>query len=280
MTGASTGIGKACALHLDGLGFRVFGSVRKQADADALSRESGGRIRPLLFDVTDPEAIAAGATAVADAVGDAGLFGLVNNAGIAVAGPVECVSIAELRKQFEVSVFGLAAVTQVFLPLIRKARGRIVNMGSLSGRLALPMVGPYAAAKHALEALTDALRLEVSQWGIHVALIEPGTVQTPIWDKSEESIEAFYQDTPEELQEHYASMVSAVSKYVRKTVKSAVPPEVIARTVAHALTARKPRTRYPVGKDAKLAIFAARFLPDRFRDNVISRQIGIKPRKP
>ncbi|WP_456426505.1 SDR family oxidoreductase, partial [Rhodocaloribacter sp.] len=190
ITGASTGIGKACALDLDARGFAVFATVRRAEDAKALEAEASPRLRTLFLDVTDAASIAAAAETVAGSVGEAGLHGLVNNAGIAMAGPLEGMPLDAFRRQFEVNVTGQVAVTQAFLPLLRKARGRIVNMGSIGGISVLPFVGAYCASKFAFEALTDSLRMELAPWGIEVVIVEPGSVATPIWGKGEAHAEA------------------------------------------------------------------------------------------
>ena len=174
ITGASTGIGAACALALDKLDFRVFAGVRKRADGEALQAQASAKLTPVELDITNSNEIAAALKTIAGEVGDAGLTGLVNNAGIGVVGPLEIVSLDELRRQFEVNVIGLIAVTQALLPLLRKARGRVVNMSSIAGRAAMPYMGPYAASKHALEALSDALRIELQHTGVRVSVIEPG----------------------------------------------------------------------------------------------------------
>src|SRR5258708_5204131 len=180
ITGAATGIGEAWALRLDGLGYRVFAGVRKAADGEALKKKASGQLSPVLLDVTSEESIGAAVRTI----GEIPLAGLVNNAGIVVPGPLELVPIALWRKQFEVNVIGQVAVPQAFLPMLRAGRGRIVNMGSVAGRSALPFSGPYCASKFALEGLTDSLRMELRQFGISVSIVEPGAIRTPIWDKS------------------------------------------------------------------------------------------------
>ena len=183
ITGASTGIGEACALHLDQLGWRVFAGVRKDSDGEALQRKASPRLMPVRIDVTDAASIAGAREIVARELGDRGLDGLVNNAGVVVAGPLEFVPMDDLRRQLEINVIGQIAVTQAFLSFVRTARGRIVNIGSVSGKMATPFVGPYAASKFAMEALTDALRCELRPWGIQVSIVEPGSIATPIWEK-------------------------------------------------------------------------------------------------
>jgi NAD(P)-dependent dehydrogenase (short-subunit alcohol dehydrogenase family) len=204
ITGASTGIGAACAWHLDRLGFTVLAGVRRMEDGEALKAQASTRLQPIILDVTDTKSIEEARQVVAELVGARGVAGLVNNAGIAVAGPLETVPIADLRRQFEVNVIGQVAVTQAFLPLLRRGRGRIVNMGSIAGRAAMPVMGPYSASKFALEALTDALRLEVQQWGIQVSIVEPGAIATPIWTKSGTKAEELETTTSEELKTLYA----------------------------------------------------------------------------
>lgn len=184
ITGSSTGIGQACALEFHRRGFQVFAGVRREQDGQRLWEQTSDRLVPVLIDVTDAESIANTAAMIREATGEKGLVGLVNNAGITVAFPLEFIPLEELRRQLEVNVVGHVAVTQAMLPMLRTARGRIVNVSSISGRIAAPYVGPYAASKHALEAISDSLRIELRNFGIHVALIEPGDVDTPIWQKS------------------------------------------------------------------------------------------------
>lgn len=277
ITGASTGIGAACALHLDGLGFRVLAGIRTPADGEALARRGSPRLTPIALDVTDGASIAAAVRAAADAVGEAGLQGLVNNAGIVVPGPLEILPIAELRRQLEVNVVGLVAVTQAFLPLLRRGRGRIVNMGSISGRMVTPLLAPYGASKFAVEALTDALRIELQPWNIAVAVIEPGAVATPIWDKGRAAAEALRHRAPPEGQQLYAEAAAAVEKAAARAARRAIPPDAVARAVARALTAPRPKTRYLVGRDARVQSVIAR-LPDRLRDRLLTRALRL-PRR-
>ena len=174
VTGASSGIGEACALRLDKLGFRVFAGVRREADSEALKRKASDRLIPIFLDITEASSIAAAVDVVAAAVGEAGLSGLVNNAGVVIAGPLEFLPLDQICKQFEVNVIGQITVTQAFLPLVRQGHGRLVNIGSLAGRVAMPFIGAYSASKFAMEALTDALRVELRPWKIRVSLIEIG----------------------------------------------------------------------------------------------------------
>ncbi len=270
ITGASTGIGAASALHLDRLGFTVFAGVRKPEDGRVLQQTSSDRLTPIILDVTDGETIQQSQAMVSARMGVTGLYGLVNNAGIAVPAPLEAIPIPDLRRQLEVNVIGQVAVTQAFLPLIRQGRGRIVNMGSIAGRSTIPMMGPYSASKFALEAITDALRLEVQQWGIHVSIIEPGAITTPIWTKSADDAAGREAVMGAELRILYEPMVAAVRKVVDEAAKRAIAAEVVAKVVEEALTARVPRTRYLVGTDAKIRAFIGKILPDRTIDRLLT----------
>jgi NAD(P)-dependent dehydrogenase (short-subunit alcohol dehydrogenase family) len=278
ITGASTGIGKACAFHLDRLGFHVFAGIRKETDGRSLIQGSAGRITPLLIEVTDGASAAAAADHVAKAVGNAGLAGLVNNAGIAVGGPLEFLPVSEIRQQFEVNVLGQIVVTQAFLPLLRLARGRIVNMSSIAGRAAFPFIGPYSASKYALEAVTDALRVELLPWGISVSVIEPGDVSTPIWKKSLAAAQKTRQSLPSQAADLYGPAFEAVTRAAEKAAASGIDPEQVARAVEHALTAGNPKTRYLVGRGVWLRAFLKNVLPDRLFDRLVVRSIGLPGR--
>ncbi len=272
ITGASTGIGEACALRLDKMGFRVFAGVRKEADGNSLKQQSSGRLTSVMIDVTDAASIDSAVAAVSTAVGDAGLAGLVNNAGIGIGGPLEFLPIAQIRKVLEVNVIGQIAVTQAFLPLLRKRRGRIVNMGSIAGRSSSPIIGPYSASKFAMEAITDALRVELRPWGILVSIVEPGNVATPIWEKSLAATDEILRKLPQRAHDLYGPAITAVRKVAVIAPKIGISPDIVARAVAHALTAEKPRTHYLVGRDAKFRVLLE-FLPDRIRDWLIARYI-------
>jgi NAD(P)-dependent dehydrogenase (short-subunit alcohol dehydrogenase family) len=268
ITGASSGIGEACALRLDELGYRVFAGVRRAEDAERLAQATSERLEPVILDVTDPEAIQAAARRVAEALGTEPLVGLINNAGIAVGGPLEFVPLAELRKQLEVNVVGPVALAQAFLPLLRRGSGRIVQMGSVSGRFASPFLGPYSASKFALEALSDALRVELRPWGIHVSIIEPGVIATPIWKKSLAAADETMTEMPPALEELYGEMLGAVRGEVEGL--HGIPAARVADAVVHALTAARPRPRYHVvGPSARLRLALA-YLPTRLRDWIVA----------
>ena len=275
ITGASTGIGAACALHLDQAGFRVFAGVRKEGDGTALRSLASARLRTLRIDVTDQASIDAARSEVGDAVGAAGLDGLVNNAGIAVAGPLEAMPLDALRWQLEVNLIGQIAVTQAFLPLIRTARGRIVNMGSIAGRAVTPFLGPYSASKFALEAVTDALRIELAPWGIGVSIIEPGAIATPIWTKSTAYATELQERMAPGAPALYQEQLLRFGKTIMKVAERAAPVELVNRAVEHALSARRPRTRYLVGRDAHIQRLMGILLPDRVRDRLIQRLLRL-----
>jgi NAD(P)-dependent dehydrogenase (short-subunit alcohol dehydrogenase family) len=274
ISGASTGIGRACAEHLARLGFTVFAGVRKQADADSLRGAGSGRVQPVMLDVTDSESVT-GAMRTVNEASPAGLAGLVNNAGVSVGGPLEFVAIDEWRRGLEVNFIGQVAVTQAALPALREARGRIVNMTSIGGRLASPFLGPYNASKYALEAVTDALRVELRPFGIEVAAIEPGAVATPIWEKGRALAEEATANMPAEALELYGPGFAAISKFISEGQRLGVPPLEVARAVEHALTASRPKTRYVVGRDARLRLLLTRLLPTRVMDRVVVRAMGL-----
>jgi NAD(P)-dependent dehydrogenase (short-subunit alcohol dehydrogenase family) len=241
ITGASTGIGRGCALRMDALGWQVFAGIRREADADSLRAEASERLTPLMLDVT--------------------------NAGIPYGGPVEFLNLAELRRTFDVNFFGLVHVTQSFLPLLRLAAGRIVNISSLSGWIASPFLSPYSTSKFALEALSDALRVELEPWKIHVAVVEPGAIDTPIWGKSVELVEQLASEQGARMMQLYGRDVEVIQQRIKP---HGIAPAYVVRAVQHALTARRPKTRYPIGSDAAVARLF-RFLPDRWRDAFYQR---------
>ncbi|MGQ0810699.1 MAG: SDR family oxidoreductase [Nitrospiraceae bacterium] len=275
ITGASTGIGAACARYLDGLGYHIFAGIRRPEDGRALQVTCSARVTPIRLDVTDAHSIAEAARLVNIEVSGVGLAGLVNNAGIAVTGPLEVLPIADLRTQLEVNVIGQIAVTQAFLPLLRKGRGRIINMGSIAGRATIPFMGPYSASKFSLEALTDALRLELQPWGIHVAIIEPGAIATPIWAKSGRAANELEEASNMEAKALYGEAIARVRGVVAKAIQRAIPPDAVAQAVVHALSSSRPKTRYLVGHDAKFRAALKALLPDRVQDALLTWFIGL-----
>ncbi len=271
VTGASSGLGRVCALQLEEAGFRVFAGVRKEADARALAEAGAhGRIVPVLVDVTDGKSVAAAAERVSAEVGEDGLWGLVNNAGICVSAPLECVSPERLREQLDTNVVGQLAVTQAFLPLLRRTRGRVVNVTSGLGSVAIPFLGAYAAAQFAKEALTDVLRRELAPQGVDVTLVQPGAIMTPIWGKVSDVARAAMDGVPEQLAELYRIPFNRFLHHnERQARESPTRPEDFAETVRQALTARRPRTRYRVGPDARKVSVLARVLPDTALDRYL-----------
>lgn len=280
VSGASKGIGQACTLRLANDGFRVYAGVRSDADGAMLIGQAGDAVVPLQLDVTDPAQIAEAAARIGEETGERGLQALVNNAGIAVAGPLEFLPIDELRRQLEINVTGQIAVTQACLPLLRRARastkgdhraGRIVFMSSVAGRSALPFMGAYAASKFALEAAADALRIELMAFGLTVSLVEPGVIDTPIWKTSRDVAELNIERMPPQLEEYYGRALNAMR--TRLDSLRGRPPERVAEVVAHALTSARPRIRYIVGRDARVRIAMQTLLPDRLRDWIIGRVV-------
>ncbi|MBD6615069.1 SDR family oxidoreductase [Komarekiella sp. 'clone 1'] len=275
VTGASTGIGEACALLLDKLGFSVFAGVRKDIDAQKLKQKASQKLIPIFLDVTDADSIKFAVETLTNAVGSHGILGLVNNAGIAVPGPLELVPIAEFQQQMDVNVTGQLAVTQAFLGLLRQGRGRIINMGSISGKSAAPLLGAYNASKFALEAITDVLRMELRPWGISVSIIEPGAIATPIWDKSLTQADIAQQNLPDSANHLYGHAMNAVRKKVGIIASKGISADIVAQAVVHALTAKQPKTRYLVGQDAKIAAVLKRFLPDKVYDRLMLYSMGL-----
>ena len=276
ITGTSTGIGWGAAKTLLGKGFRVFGSLRKPADARRLKAEFGDNFVPLLFDVTDEPAIYAAAAEVRSLLAGETLAGLVNNAGISVPGPVLELPIEDFRRQFEVNLIGVVTVTQAFAPLLGTDRqlhgrpGRIVNISSVGGLTATPFLAPYNASKFALEGLSESLRRELLIFGIDVIVIGPGAVVTAIWDKAEEVDLTPYRDTP------YGPPLQRLRDYMLGLGKKGLPPERLGETIAQALTTSRPKTRYAVSPQP-FQDFLGRTLPKRMLDRLIGRQLGLLP---
>ncbi len=275
VTGASTGIGRACALHLSELGYQVFAGVRKLEDGEALQRDASGALQWLFLDVTDEESVRQAQKSIESQAGVPGLAGLVNNAGVAVASPLEFIPLAEFRRQIEINVIGQLQVTQAFLPLLRKGRGRLVFVGSISGRVTTPMLGPYSASKFAVNAMADALHRELMPWGIHVAVVEPGRIATPIWDKSIRSAQELRSRLPQAAEQYYGVIMDKLAKRTASKT-GGTPVEEVSRVVAHALGAAKPKRRYLVGRDARIGALMAWLFPVHILDQLIIAQRGIR----
>ncbi len=263
-------------LELERRGFRVFAGVRSAAAAESLRAEASPRLIPLQLDVTDASSIATAVATISETVGDAGIAGLVNNAGIAVPGPLELVPIDSLRRQMEVNVIGTMAVTQSFLPLLRRAHGRLVNISSVNGGLATPYLGAYSASKFALEAITDALRLELRTWNISVSAVEPGPIATPIWDKATNSADQLVRQISPDRLSLYEDDLAAIRATVSRTVPHAAPVETVVRAVVHALTSPRPKTRYYLGWSVRLPFKGMKMLPDRVRDWIVRKVSGLR----
>jgi NAD(P)-dependent dehydrogenase (short-subunit alcohol dehydrogenase family) len=268
VTGASTGIGEATALQLHKAGFRVFAGVRKPEDGDRLRAAGVTVIQP--FDVTKAEDVEAAVRSVEEALDGTPLRGIVNNAGIGIGGPLEALDLDDFRRTIEVNTTSQLAVTKAFLPLLRRSKGRIVNMSSIGGRVAQPFAGPYVTSKYALEAVTDVLRVELLEWGIDVIAIEPGTIATPIWEKSSQEAEKVLGALTPEHRDLYGKRLAKAAKMIERQNKRGAPPEKVAAAVEKALTASRPKPRYLVG-DARVLLALKRVLPTRWLDRLLYR---------
>ncbi|HEV2997764.1 MAG TPA: SDR family oxidoreductase [Solirubrobacteraceae bacterium] len=291
VTGASTGIGRATALRLAGAGWTVLAGVRTPEAAERLlanagggevgvtgrgetdgASRSGGRLVPITLDIVDHDHVAQVTDLVEEHAGGF-LDALVNNAGVAVGGPIELLPLERVREQMEVNFFGHLAVTQALLPALRRAHGRIVLISSIGGRVTTPFMAPYHASKYAIEALGDALRIELGRSHIQVALVEPGSIATPIWGKGGPQIESL--EIPAELREQYGHVPAAMERVLRDTERRGIPPERVAATIEHALRARRMHARYLVGRDAQMMVWAKRLLPAHLLDRLIARALHV-----
>jgi NAD(P)-dependent dehydrogenase (short-subunit alcohol dehydrogenase family) len=271
VTGASTGIGHATSVLLARQGYSVYAGVRKEADRERMEAEHPS-IRPIILDVTVPADVARSIQTVREA-GDT-LAALVNNAGIAVAGPLEYLPIEALRNQFEINTIAPIAMAQAALPMLRESHGRIVFIGSIAGRISAPFVGPYSASKAALASLVDALRQELSSAGIGVSLLEFASVKTPIWAKGRAGKDALIASMPPQAVTHYGRMVNAIVEQTRREEREGLDPAIIANTVLAALRSPTPRERYVVGRKAHLQAVVA-MLPTRTRDSLIKKAMQL-----
>lgn len=269
ITGASTGIGKACALHLDQLGFTVYAGVRRVDDGDRLKAEASERLKPILLDVTLAESIQAAADTIEKET-EGSLFALINNAGIGRGGALEVTPVPEIKKVMDVNVIGLLAVTQAFIPMIRKAKGRILNVGSTSSLLAVPGASIYSASKFAVRAITDSLRVELKPFGVSVVLVAPGAVESEIWAKGQ----AYKREMRKSVKPEIAELYEPLRKFGDKLHEELkrIPASVVAEQVSQALTTCNPKSYYIVGKDAKGAAKAAK-LPRRLLDWIILKRM-------
>lgn len=266
ITGASRGIGRATALLLDNQGYRVFAGVRKPQDGDALRAEASDRLQPVTLDLLDVASLRKSMDDIGQQLDNVGLVGLINNAGLAVNAPVEFIPLEDLRYQFEVNLFGTIALTQACIPLLRKGQGRIINISSIAGRLTSPLTGAYSASKFALEAMTDALRMELMPWGIRVVSVQPGAIATDFGANVMSQVDAMRGRMSDEVERLYGRMM-AVSK-AQAAQNTGIPPSHVAATILRALEAPNPRTRYLVGSDARMIAFLRAILPDKLADRV------------
>lgn len=274
ITGASTGIGAACAVGLAKRGYIVFAGVRKPEDGSRLRSQGGDNLIPLTIDVTDQEAINAAAERVQRERAGKPVRGLFNNAGISVNGPLEFVKPEDLRWQLEVNCVGQLAVTQAFLPMILESKGRIITTGSVGGFVTTPVLGPYCMSKYAIEAFSDALRVELAPQGIHVVLLQPAAIATPIWDKGQDGAEEMISDASPAFEERYGRFVGGIRKFAEEGKATAADPKVVLDAVIHALEAPRPKTRYVMGTGAGQRKFL-RMLPDRLRDRALLKAFGV-----
>ncbi|MFJ6671621.1 SDR family NAD(P)-dependent oxidoreductase [Actinosynnema sp. NPDC091369] len=279
ITGASTGLGRETALHLAERGFRVLGAVRKTEDGDRLAADCpSGRVEHVVLDVTDEASIAAAAEEVAAKVGGRGLWGLVNNAGICVSAPLEVVPTDVLRRQLEVNVVGQLAVTQAFLPQLRTARGRLVNVTSGLGTVAIPYLGPYSAAQFAKEGMSDALRRELAPMGVSVSVVSPGAIWTPIWGKIAQEGHDALSAAPARVADLYRATFLRFLQFNEQAAKdSKTRPAEVAAAIDSALTSAKPKTRYRIGTDVRRGSFLARVLPDTAVDSMFRKIVTPLP---
>ncbi len=276
ITGASTGIGKAAALRLAARGTQVFAGVRRQKDADAWAGVPN--VQAFFCDVASDDSVASGLESIKKQLEKAKEVHLVNNAGIAVVGPVEGVPMARWKEQFEVNVFGLVRATQVFLPFVRATRGRIVNVSSVSGLATSPYFGPYSSSKFAVEAISDALRRELRQFGCKVIVLEPGAIATPIWEKNLEKKDDFFHALSPAMKNTYGRELNLLQKGVEKIIRDAVSVDLVSDAVEKALFSPKPRARYVVGpKTLALQMAMLNVLPDAWMDQMISRRFTPRP---
>jgi NAD(P)-dependent dehydrogenase (short-subunit alcohol dehydrogenase family) len=273
VTGASTGIGRASALRLDAAGWRVFAGVRREEDAEALREAGSERIAPLFLDVTDAEQIAAAAALIG--AEPEGLHGLVNNAGVAIPSPLETMPIDDFRRQVEINLTGHVAVTQAMLPAIRRAGGRVVFISSIGGRIAFPLTGAYHAAKFGIEAVGDVFRQELAPWGLRVSIVEPGSIDTPIWDRGERTADEIGARSPQR-ESLYGRAIENYRKVIKDTAERGIPPQKVAKVIEHALSAKRPRSRYLVGLDAKVQARIKPLIPPPVFDRIVAKMMGFE----
>ncbi|HEX7279210.1 MAG TPA: SDR family oxidoreductase [Solirubrobacterales bacterium] len=273
ITGASTGIGRATALRLDGSGWKVFAGVRKAEDAESLQAAASPQLTPLFLDVTEADQIAAAAARI-EGESENGLAGLVNNAGLAIPGPLETIPLEDFRHQLEVNLIAYVAVAQALLPQIRRAGGRVVLVSSIGGRIAFPFAGAYHVSKFGTEAMGDVFRQELRPWNLKVSIVEPGSIDTPIWERGQRKGEEIEAKSPQ-TKELYGNAIEKFRKLIEDTAERGIPPEKVAKAIGHALESKRPKSRYLVGLDAKLQARLVPLIPTSVVDRVVARQLGL-----
>ncbi len=274
ISGCSTGIGRACALHFSKNGYHVFAGVRKASDAESLeAADHSGNLEPVMLDVTNDTQLSELKATLNSRLGDVGLAGLINNAGIARGGPLEYADPQDMHDMFNVNVMGPVLLTQAFLPLLRIAKGRIVMVSSVAGKLPLALMGAYNISKSGLEAFNDTLRQELAPHGIHVSLIAPGPIETPLLQSSDSGFQEVLDSLGKEGKVRYGELIQKFRVYFQTAQRNALPPQAVADAIEHALESDRPKTRYLVTKEAKLAYFFRWALSDRALDYVMSKSI-------
>ena len=277
VTGTSSGIGKATALELDRLGFCVYAGVRRESNAAELREVASTNLQPVMLDVTIPEQVEAVVQQLTQTHGETGIYALVNVAGIADFGPIEPFSIERLKTIFDVNFFSTVALTQKVIPLLRKSEGRIVNVGSVGGHTTIPYGFSVCSSKHALESLTSGLRMELAPWGIDVIAVDPSSIATPAASKMVEQAKGTIEKTfSDQDKAHYEKGVVQMAESMHKQEMAGMPPEGVGKVIGKALTAKRPKARYPVGPHAKMIVLMSGILPDRLFDKLKLKMVGIK----
>lgn len=276
ISGATSGIGLATAITLDGMGWRVYAAGLQNEDFDTLTKDTSKRFTPISLDITDTEAVNLVASHVIEETRDTGLHGLINSAGIQVVAPLETLPIEQLQQQLNVNLYGHLRVTQALLPALRNAPGRIINVSSLMGRVAMPLLGAYSISKHALEAMTDVLRLELAPWRIHVASVLPGAVATPMTNSMDAILPEAEATLPEAAQADYAELFNAMRNALAQQNAAAISVKAVTDAILHALSSPRPKTRYAVGAAAAGLLAMRTYAPDAVGDAILKRALGLK----
>lgn len=275
ITGCSTGIGHAAAIRLSKAGWRVFAGVRSERDAETIASQTPANCEPVMLDVTNADAIVAAAARIHDAVGEHGLHGLVNNAGLCVASPVECLAVEALRHQLEVNTVAPIALTRAMLPMLMHARGRVVMVSSISGRIPFPIVGAYTASKHALECLSHALRVELAPTGVRVTIIEPGPVRTPIWSRTSRATDDAMKQWAEPQRDRYGSAMARMRQVAADGEAQGVPPQDVAELIERSLLSQRSMPRKVIGASFSDRVLLSGLVPLWARDRAFARGLGM-----